>query len=176
MAILTKERQQDIDERIEKIIYEETGLRYPKDNLLDIAESLGVKVYVLDFSDYSEPNKGINGVIEWNVDNANAKAKIYINKDYSSERRRFTLAHELGHFILHPNQKKLRVDIYDYSKDSQESIDETEANYFAASLLMPKEEFYRMLNVSEGDIKLTAKYFGVSLSAVENRLQWLQTN
>ena len=83
MATLNKEKQQYIDEKIDSI-RQGTGLSYPADNLLDIAEKLGVKVYYLDFSNYTEPNKGINGVIKWTE---NEKAEIYINKDYSSERK-----------------------------------------------------------------------------------------
>ncbi|MFY9462932.1 MAG: ImmA/IrrE family metallo-endopeptidase [Candidatus Sungiibacteriota bacterium] len=176
MATLTVTRQQEIDEKVDKI-RRETGLSYPKDNLLDIAEKLGVKVYYLDLSEFSKSNKGVNGIIKWSEKpEEESKAEIYINNDYSSERKRFTLAHELGHFILHPNEEKLRVDTYDYSKGTQDSSDETEANYFAASLLMPRDEFENVLKVADGDVKTVAKYFGVSSHAAETRLQWIQTN
>lgn len=178
MAILSKDRQEEIDAAVERV-REDTGMSYPHNNLLDIAEKLGVKVYDVDLSEYEIGSnaKGVNGIIDWDKNEAGQDiAEIYLNKDFSSARKIFTLAHELGHYMLHSKDRKLRVDVFDYSKDTQESIEETEANYFAASLLMPKEEFERVLRVANGNIDITSKYFGVSSSAAENRLQWIQKN
>lgn len=73
---------------------------------------------------------------------------IGINKGHSPTRRRFTLAHELGHLILH-SFDKVHVDKTGYGSGygrlklrdglSGAGVDpeEIEANFFAAELLMP---------------------------------------
>lgn len=57
-------------------------------------------------------------------------------------RRRFTLAHELGHFCLHAD--RIKLGFKDSKKTMSRSLSywdakESEANTFAAQLLMPKE-------------------------------------
>ena len=92
----------------------------------------------------------------------------------SPARKTFTLAHEFGHYILHPNQANFRLDYMRYD-DSEESMKETEANYFAAALLMPRERFNRIYKLLHDESRV-AKYFGVSIAAVSIRLQWIQSN
>lgn len=68
---------------------------------------------------------------------------IGVNAEQSETRKRFTIAHELGHFILH-NQKMTinRRPIQFRDARSEEGIheDEIEANHFAACILLPKEK------------------------------------
>ena len=57
-------------------------------------------------------------------------------------RQAFTTAHELGHYYLHkdkPNEIFYRKDFY--LLDDSDKSQEQEANWFAASLLMPRELF-----------------------------------
>jgi Zn-dependent peptidase ImmA (M78 family) len=67
---------------------------------------------------------------------------IGVNSMHALTRRRFTIAHELGHFLLHRNED-LHVDerfpIGFRSELSSKAVDaaEIEANQFAAELLMP---------------------------------------
>lgn len=64
---------------------------------------------------------------------------IGYNSIESTVRQRFTLAHELGHHILH-NEDKLFVDKIMYRKSfssEKERAQEIEANAFAAAILMP---------------------------------------
>jgi len=56
---------------------------------------------------------------------------FFMNKELSTDRLRFTLAHEIGHVVMH--KSKLTADM------------EREANEFAAELLMPKDEIYEEL-------------------------------
>lgn len=67
-----------------------------------------------------------------------------VNADQHENRRRFTVAHELGHFLLHPPQESYvdpRFDVAARSNRATEGADlyEIEANAFAAELLMPEE-------------------------------------
>jgi Zn-dependent peptidase ImmA (M78 family) len=67
---------------------------------------------------------------------------IGVNSMHAKTRRRFTIAHELGHFLLHRNEE-LHIDerfpIGFRSELSSKALDaaEIEANQFAAELLMP---------------------------------------
>jgi Zn-dependent peptidase ImmA (M78 family) len=57
--------------------------------------------------------------------------------------KRFVIAHELGHFFLHPVTKQIEtVDLSQFSDWSdRQSTEEYEANLFAAELLMPFSMF-----------------------------------
>mgnify|MGYP000008905262 CR=1 FL=1 len=60
---------------------------------------------------------------------------MIINRDFSNDRKRLTIAHELGHIIMHISD---RIAIPDYRNNEKNK--ELEANQFAAEFLMPKEE------------------------------------
>ena len=59
----------------------------------------------------------------------------------SSVRRRFNVAHELGHIILHNGVES----IHDYTYSEQKNIIEYQANLFASSFLMPDDAFKKTL-------------------------------
>jgi Zn-dependent peptidase ImmA (M78 family) len=101
-------------------------------------------------------------------------ALIVVNaRAYESARWRFTIAHELGHLILHKNIDPLKLcterDMNDYLGSGREP----EANDFAAELLMPKALFGRRCDAikrpSLHEVKNLAKHFGTSLSATAIR-------
>lgn len=87
------------------------------------------------------------------------------------EQERFVIAHELGHFFLHP--KSHQVDIVTTQQmmnwsDSQTSIEEYEANLFAAEMLMPQGIFSKHIEgatPSFDTIKALAKEFRTTLTA-----------
>lgn len=67
---------------------------------------------------------------------------IGVNKKDSPRRKRFTIAHELGHYFLHSESplfidKVFAVRLRDHVSSEAVSIEEIEANAFAAELLMP---------------------------------------
>src|SRR6202049_1685842 len=72
-----------------------------------------------------------------------AQAVIGVNTHHAPVRQNFTMAHELGHLLLH-DQEKLHVDhgfrvrLRDDVSSQGTDEPEREANFFAASLLMPK--------------------------------------
>jgi len=82
-----------------------------------------------------------SGVVHRNSDGS---AVIGINSSHSPGRQRFTIAHEIGHLLLHTD-KSLHIDerfpIGLRSGISGKAIDEREieANQFAAELLMPTD-------------------------------------
>lgn len=170
MALLTYERQKQIDNAIQDIKLK-TGLSYPENSLLGFAKSFGIIIREVNFSNF--PN--VKGVVQYKNDEGKPDPKIFINKALPPEGKTFTLAHELGHYFLHPNQNKLRIDSFDYSQNTQDSLEETEANYFAASLLVPREKLLRVLSVTQ-DFNVVANYFGVSKPVIENRISWIKKN
>jgi Zn-dependent peptidase ImmA (M78 family) len=108
---------------------------------------------------------------------------IGVNTHHSSTRQNFTIAHELGHMLLHDQGQlhidhaflvRLRNDISSQGTD----IAEREANFFAASLLMPKDFIEKDLEAEEFidflDDKLLhdlARKYDVSTQALVNRLK-----
>lgn len=70
-------------------------------------------------------------------------ATVGINSLHHENRQRFTLAHEIGHFLLHKGEEVIvdrgfRVNLRDAEASKAENPEEIEANYFAAELLMPE--------------------------------------
>jgi len=66
-----------------------------------------------------------------------AKPKILINSDAPETRQRFTLAHEIGHIVIPWHTGTIVSHVESPDDDFAYSIMETEANRFAAELLMP---------------------------------------
>lgn len=95
----------------------------------------------------------------------------------SSGRINFTLAHELGHYLLHRSEiedgiKCKREDMFRW--DSEYGKREAEANEFASYLLMPRNLFEKQMASDDLSLHLlqhVADYFNVSLTAAI--LKWL---
>jgi len=105
----------------------------------------------------------------------NSGAVIWVNPLQSEARRRFTLAHELGHHLLR-HADRFHVDLSgDYSPiatGGHPGYDwraERAANEFAANLLMPAA-MVRKEYSKNPDVKSLAKRFSVSVAAMGNRL------
>jgi Zn-dependent peptidase ImmA (M78 family) len=103
-------------------------------------------------------------------------ALIGVNSSEAPVRQRFTIAHELGHFVLHP-QKDTFVDFRNGNKDSATDLRrEREADMFAAALLMPRrvlaKDFRRAAKngVSNEVTSALAKQYAVSNDAMRIRL------
>lgn len=122
------------------------------------------------FLDVHEVVKKLNGTIHCvNTQDFLSSGSIYVHgrddfdivlPNFTSKLRdRFTIAHELGHFFLHSIGGERKI----YAERKGRDLCEVEANWFAASFLMPE-------NMING---LTAEQisvmFGVSLEAAEIR-------
>jgi Zn-dependent peptidase ImmA (M78 family) len=155
---------------IERIVAEfcvSYQFHHPEDRMFDLIEKMGIGVYKKHFSDSKISAELIR-------DESDEPVKIFLSASEPMERRCFSLAHEIGHLVLHAHEKVAhRVDRYHYGNDD-ESIQELEANFFAATLLMPKDTVMEMLDIHGGNIELLAKIFAVSRSAIRNRITWLK--
>jgi IrrE N-terminal-like domain len=93
----------------------------------------------------------------------------------SIERDKFTVAHELGHFLLHyilASDGAVRAQTF-YAKRYGGGLEEREANWFAASFLMPKDAFSNSFGSNQGNLFAVARIFGVSRQAAEVRARIL---
>lgn len=130
-----------------------------------LAELLGYEtVYFVPDSD----TETVSGAVEYE------SKRIFINASDIPQRQQFTLAHEIGHIVLHSQHDGLGE--VDFRKNLEQPSEpkEIEANRFAAELLMPSMEFARTLYQNFGDKEKTAKYFGVSPAAAKIRAKALR--
>ncbi|MFL0445813.1 ImmA/IrrE family metallo-endopeptidase [Bacillus subtilis] len=109
---------------------------------------------------------------------------IQISPKSSLNRRRFSIAHELGHLFLHMGYL-IDDELWDSVGDYRDSVyyrlghsaEEYEANEFAAAILMPEQEFLEVAraNLEDGLFNITniAQAFDVSEEAATNRGRWL---
>lgn len=98
---------------------------------------------------------------------------IGVNSLHHSRRQRFTIAHELAHFMLHKQNMDSFEDTVLFRNGETNPI-EVEANQFAARLLMPQDEFLDYLRNVSSKIDDIAEHFGVSTMAVRIRAKTLK--
>jgi len=106
---------------------------------------------------------------------------IAVNSNEGPQRRRFTAAHELGHFLYHRDllKKHKHLDrLFDEAANRNVSAPltyqhEMQANGFAASLLMPKVPIQQEIASGNTTLAGLAEKFDVSKLAMEVRLRAL---
>lgn len=142
-------------------LLDDAGVDHPPVNPISMAHQQGLDVKFVSFSgDFSQ----VSGFYD-----PDEKA-IYVNKNESPLRQTFTIAHELGHALLHKDwagSDEYKVFWRDPDRNNDDPH-EKEANAFAAHLLVPRsllDQYYQRL--SESDL---SKLFAVSVPAIKNRL------
>lgn len=170
---MTAARYDIVDKKVEELVELFPKLVRPPVNLKNIMNSLSIK---FEEKDYEGQLSGAA------IFNGNDMIVTVSSKEPES-RKRFTIAHEIGHLLLHADQA-LNIDIKpvslnrDLNSTTGESWREVEANYFAASLLMPKEDVkshFEKWSELEEDIRLKklAQRYEVSMQAMSVRLNTL---
>lgn len=122
----------------------------------EICDKLGLK------AEFKKLDKGLSGYLDCQ------SKTIVINDDYPASRNLFTIAHEIGHYVLHDGSQN-RFDQQSHQYTPQELAEEKAANDFAEELLMPDYKFVEVFSELRGDIKKISERFGVSQKAVEMR-------
>ena len=87
--------------------------------------------------------------------------------------KRFAIAHELGHWLLHKDITQAHLDGPEQLSDYKKSPIDIEANAFAAELLMPRDLFLAQFNDNTLDLKeiyALASHIGVGPTAALMRL------
>jgi Zn-dependent peptidase ImmA (M78 family) len=111
-------------------------------------------------------------------------AVIGVNQNHHPNRQRFTIAHEIGHYLLHADQARVFIENLDLYRDELSSngtsAREIEANAFAAELLMPTFALRKLVKgqlidayFDEHIIRRLAAKFGVSTQAITVKLSRL---
>jgi hypothetical protein len=100
------------------------------------------------------------------------KFEISLSPFTSPLRDNFTIGHELGHYFLHyaffyPESELPKEPLVFYRYGS--GVQESQANRFAAALLMPRGEFEAALQRNDNDLRAVAAHFNVSHAAAEAR-------
>lgn len=146
-------------------LYRRLGAGIPVD-LQKLAKGLGVRVVRAP----ATPT-GLSGAL---VINNGVPAILYSDGD-PQVRQRFTIAHELGHFLLHSSANDSAVLFRDDLSSKGTSIREIQANAFAAALLMPEAELRklvpgRLTAIQSDEVDSLARTFIVSSQAMGYRL------
>lgn len=139
----------------------------PPVDLDGICRDLGIKVYRLPLG-----SKVAGQLIRDESKGGFSGFAIYINSSDHPNRRRFTQAHELAHFILHRDLIDGGiVDDTMYRSDLSDRF-EVQANRMAADILMPVKLVKRRINAMSVDEM--AKLFQVSEQAMRIRVEGIQ--
>jgi Predicted Zn peptidase len=105
-------------------------------DICGLVESVGIKIHFI--------NMGLDNFSGLSVNDENLGAAIIVNTfaAKTTERKIFTIAHELGHILMHPTS---------FNDDDRESKEEEdEANVFASYFLMPRKGFLKKLEEVKG--------------------------
>lgn len=136
---------------------------------VSIAQKMGLRV--LD----TELPPSVSGAL---IKEAGSDPTIALHHADHSNRKRFTCAHELGHYVSRIRSNK-GGETYEYidlrGPDASSGLDPEEvfANNFAANLLMP-EDIVRERHKSDKSTFSLALFFGVSNESMNIRLQKLR--
>lgn len=128
-----------------------------------IARVLGVPILV------EELGPEVAGMIE----TTQGCPRIHVNGLDHKLRQRFTIAHELGHFVDNRERNFEFVEYRARGASRGTNPDEVFANSFAAELLMPATAIHKLLEESDMGERQMAREFEVSRLAMSNRLRSL---
>ncbi|MBB4641958.1 ImmA/IrrE family metallo-endopeptidase [Rhizorhapis suberifaciens] len=133
-----------------------------------LARDLGIEVFK------SSLPPGISGLIEPS-DTAECGYRIRLNRHEMTERQRFTLAHEIAHFLLH--RQDIGGGVVDdvMYRSALSNRKEVEANKLASQLIMPdksvREALGRVSHLSVDErVERLASEFRVSQAAMRIKL------
>lgn len=175
-----EEKIKDAVQLLLKNIHEINENKYP----LPVVQLLNQMNFGLFRTRFKNPNQ--SGVIA--VDSALPEINklfetgriILVNEKDSTAHQRFTIAHELAHYIFDYDEMSQPKYYKPYLTTETEDSAELRANRFAAELLMPTEDFsakFEELKQEQGDlfslpdtIKQLSRYFDAPVTSVERRL------
>lgn len=121
-------------------------------NILEIAEKVELGVYECSLTE------NVSGMLD------RLERKVYIEKTESVRRKRFTCAHEVGHFLLHDYHDVVLL------RSSRTDEIEREANSMAAEILMPRYFVKKFLKEKSANPNDLADAFQVSEQAAAYRI------
>ena len=149
--------------QLRRDVYNVNGkMRLPID-VFEIADRLGIPI------ESTPLPQNVAGFIIKEADEE--MPTIYVNEEDGPQRQRFTVAHELGHYIVHREDAEIAyVDNRDELASTGTDDLERRCNAFAAELLMPEALVKRYW--AEGwKFEDMRRRFDVSKAAMLNRLK-----
>lgn len=169
------------------VFFKTLDIKYPKDLFSYLEKNFDFEVSIpididkilehLNIEVKYDPHLNVFSEEIGNIRIKNNKGIITLNpvqNDYIP-RKRFTLAHEIGHYCLHMKEVNKFSDSLKSMSRTKSYWDTTEweANNFAAKLLMPKVFVEREYSECKKNIEEMATRFNVSLVAIKYRLDKL---
>lgn len=151
-------------------LLKENNITQPPIIASDLAKKSGLDVIRVRLNEIKPEYSTISGFID--AENN----KMYVNACETPQRQNFTIAHELGHFLMnHVNTAEYGM-LFRRPVEEQSNVPiEQEANVFAANLLVPekmlKETIKKYPFIS--DVEL-GNLFGVSPSVIRNRKNYVR--
>ena len=142
----------------------------------DLAQKMGIEVRI------EAVDNDLSGFLF--RDAQSNKAIIGVNDSHHENRQRFTIAHEIGHYLLHAGEPvhvdganvAFRLNHRDAMSSTGSDDSEREANLFAAELLMPARFLEKDLKSRDIDllddklVRELAEQYKVSTQALTFRL------
>jgi len=135
----------------------------PGDRIEPLVARLGGTLHYLTHRDSIEAEDGSLVV------RGPAQFAIYISAFTGVERNRFTIGHELGHYVLHSKCGQVLIQAARFGSTPVE----WEANQFAAAFLMPSEDFRKAFEKCLRRTDMIAARYLVSQRAAEIRAESL---
>lgn len=131
-----------------------------------LAEALGLNVWEDD-----DLPKGVSGkLFKDSEDGGTAGYSIVVRASDAYVRRRFTVAHEIAHFLLHRNLIGNSITDDEWYRSDLSNAQEAEANRLAADILMPDSLLAANIKRYGADSGVLAPLFEVSEIAMQIRL------
>ena len=157
--MITRPRYRVVARRARDLL-EEYGYDNPPVNPVAIARDQGFSVKFVTFTGKFVNASGYYDPLE---------ERITVNRDDAPQRQTFTIAHELGHALLHEDwaeTEKYKIQWRDPSRNDNDNPYEKEANAFAANLLVPRKMLDEFRDLSDAQL---SKLFAVSTQVVRFR-------
>ena len=168
---MNRKSRPELESRAKEVLTQHGLYSVPIDPVL-LANRIGVTVYNAKFA--ADKWAGL-------ISKRDHATRIFVEQSDPPYRKRFSIAHELGHHFLHLVEDgeivDRRADMFrerevSVESMSEERLQEIQANWFAAALLMP-EDLVRMEWQTRPDIRHMAELFNVSEEAMGYRLDAL---
>lgn len=165
-------RRRKIEAMVERLL-NENGITEAPVPVAKIAKAQGARIFI----------DSLEGDLSGFLYRDKKQVVIGVNTHHAPGRQNFTIGHEVGHLLLHDQEqlhvdREFRVRLRDDISSQGTDEAEREANFFAASLLMPKgflemdlakEEYVDLLD--DEFLHTLARKYGVSTQALVNRLK-----
>lgn len=162
---MVKENLKAVNLLIDRVL-EENEIISPPVDVVQICKNYNLGIF--------ESDLGSSNLVSGFLDPQ--ERRIYLNQNDSVERKNFTIAHELGHWLMHRDLVISEPDKYAIMYrmplgKNQKDPYEVEANFFAANLLVPTQFLNKFYKSKNYDLASLSVIFGVSTEVISYRIK-----